>query len=91
VADTLVFQSMLRGSNETSQLRRDYDFHEIEQFADPSYPVMYFVEDRYAGDPTSWWIPNRACAEAMLRRGVRHRRPSGRRGIHLPPQGGLTA
>jgi len=69
VADTLVFQSMLRGSNETSQLRRDYDFHEIEQFVDPSYPAMYFVEDRYAGDPTNWWIPNRACAEAMLRRG----------------------
>lgn len=21
----------------------------------------------YAGDPTNWWIPNRACAEAMLR------------------------
>jgi tRNA (mo5U34)-methyltransferase len=25
------------------------------------------VEHRYAGDPTNWWIPNRACAEAMLR------------------------
>jgi tRNA (mo5U34)-methyltransferase len=28
---------------------------------------MYFVEHEYAGDPTNWWIPNRACAEAMLR------------------------
>ena len=28
---------------------------------------MYFVERKYAGDPTNWWIPNRACAEAMLR------------------------
>ena len=28
---------------------------------------MYFVEQKYAGDPTNWWIPNRACAEAMLR------------------------
>jgi tRNA (mo5U34)-methyltransferase len=28
---------------------------------------MYFVEHKYAGDPTNWWIPNRACAEAMLR------------------------
>ena len=26
-----------------------------------------FVEHRYAHDPTNWWIPNRACAEAMLR------------------------
>jgi tRNA (mo5U34)-methyltransferase len=28
---------------------------------------MYFVEHKYAQDPTNWWIPNRACAEAMLR------------------------
>ena len=21
----------------------------------------------YAGDPSNWWIPNRACTEAMLR------------------------
>ena len=28
---------------------------------------MYFVENRYAHDPTNWWIPNRACVEAMLR------------------------
>ena len=28
---------------------------------------MYFVEHRYSHDPTNWWIPNRACAEAMLR------------------------
>jgi tRNA (mo5U34)-methyltransferase len=28
---------------------------------------MYFVENRFANDPTNWWIPNRACFEAMLR------------------------
>ena len=28
---------------------------------------MYFVEHSYANDPTNWWIPNRAAAEAMLR------------------------
>jgi tRNA (mo5U34)-methyltransferase len=28
---------------------------------------MYFVENRYANDPTNWWIPNRACVEGMLR------------------------
>jgi hypothetical protein len=26
-----------------------------------------FVERKYAGDPSNWWIPNRAAAEAMLR------------------------
>ncbi len=28
---------------------------------------MYFIEQHYSEDPTNWWIPNRACAEAMLR------------------------
>ena len=28
---------------------------------------MHFVERRYSNDPTNWWIPNRACVEAMLR------------------------
>jgi tRNA (mo5U34)-methyltransferase len=65
--DMLVFQSMLRGSAAPSQAKADYPFWESEQFGDDSYPRMYFVEHKYAGDPTNWWIPNRACAEAMLR------------------------
>ncbi|HKH32723.1 MAG TPA: TIGR04290 family methyltransferase, partial [Beijerinckiaceae bacterium] len=28
---------------------------------------LHFIERRYADDPTNWWVPNRACAEAMLR------------------------
>jgi tRNA (mo5U34)-methyltransferase len=67
VGDALVFQSMLRGSGEASRPDPDYHFWQSEHFEDPSYPRMYFVEHKYAGDPTNWWIPNRACAEAMLR------------------------
>jgi tRNA (mo5U34)-methyltransferase len=67
VGDTLVFQSMLRGSSEAARVERDYEFWQEEQFDDPAYPRMYFVEHKYAHDPTNWWIPNRACAEAMLR------------------------
>ena len=33
----------------------------------PGYPKLHFVERQYAHDETNWWIPNRACAEAMLR------------------------
>ncbi len=45
----------------------DYPFAETDIFDRPGFPRMHFVEDRYSGDPTNWWIPNRACAEAMLR------------------------
>jgi tRNA (mo5U34)-methyltransferase len=67
VGDTLVFQSLMRGSHEVLPLARDYPFSETGIFDDPRYPAMYFVEQRYSHDPTNWWIPNRACAEAMLR------------------------
>ena len=36
-------------------------------FDDPSFPKMHFIEHNYTGDPTNWWAPNRACAEALLR------------------------
>jgi tRNA (mo5U34)-methyltransferase len=63
----LVFQSMLRGPHEVPPVAGDYDFTDTSPFEDAAYPCMYFVEQRYAGDATNWWIPNRACAEAMLR------------------------
>jgi tRNA (mo5U34)-methyltransferase len=67
VDDLLVFQSMLRGSNGRLSLEPDYPFSERELFDHPSWPKLHFVEREYAGDWTNWWIPNRACAEAMLR------------------------
>ncbi len=67
VGDTLVFQSLMRGSRDVLPLAPDYPFSETAIFEDPGYPAMYFVERRYSYDPTNWWIPNRACAEAMLR------------------------
>jgi tRNA (mo5U34)-methyltransferase len=65
--DLLVFQSMLRGSEEVTAVADDYQFWDRQVFDDPGFPRMHFVENLYAGDPTNWWIPNRACAEAMLR------------------------
>jgi tRNA (mo5U34)-methyltransferase len=38
----------------------------MDIFSAPGYPTMYFVEKQYSHDPTNWWIPNRACVEAML-------------------------
>lgn len=67
VGDMLIFQSLQRGSREILPLERDYPFGETGMFEAPGYPVMHFVEHRYSHDPTNWWIPNRACVEAMLR------------------------
>lgn len=67
VKDLLVFQSLMRGSSEVEPLEDDYPFDETAIFERPGFPRMYFVEHRYSRDPTNWWIPNLACAEAMLR------------------------
>jgi len=66
-ADLLVFQSMLRGSRDIEPIEPNYDFPETAQFDEPAYPKLHFIEHRYANDPTNWWVPNRACVEAMLR------------------------
>ncbi|AKF04050.1 Methyltransferase type 11 [Sandaracinus amylolyticus] len=67
VGDLLLFQSLQRGSDQVKDLEEDYPFVEREIFDDPGYPKMHFVERKYSQDPTNWWIPNRACVEAMLR------------------------
>jgi tRNA (mo5U34)-methyltransferase len=65
--DLVVVQSMLRGSRRLMTPEADYPFRNEEVFADPDYPVMYFIEQRYAGDPTNWWVPNASALAAMLR------------------------
>lgn len=65
--DLLLFQSMQRGSREIAPVATDYDFNAPAPFDDPGYPKLHFIEHRYSHDETNWWVPNRACVEAMLR------------------------
>jgi tRNA (mo5U34)-methyltransferase len=67
VGDLLLFQSMQRGSTRVEPVPADHPFESVELFRRAGYPVLHFVEERYCGDPTNWWIPNAAAAEAMLR------------------------
>lgn len=65
--DWFIFQSMLRGSRTRPEIDSDYPFSEKAVFEKPGFPKLHFVENSYSQDPTNWWIPNRACAEAVLR------------------------
>lgn len=65
--DLMIFQSMQRGSAKIFDTEEDYPFTEEEIFEDHDFPTAYFIEKSYSKDPTNWWIPNRSCAEAMLR------------------------
>ncbi|MCR0982859.1 TIGR04290 family methyltransferase [Roseomonas populi] len=65
--DLLLFQSMQRGATDAMAPADDYPFTETAHFDDPAYPKLHFIEKRYSNDPTNWWAPNAAAAEAMLR------------------------
>jgi tRNA (mo5U34)-methyltransferase len=66
--DLLLVQTLLRGSvDPPAEWAEDYPFEETAVFDDPRWPKMHFVEHEYAHDWTNWWVPNRACATAMLR------------------------
>jgi tRNA (mo5U34)-methyltransferase len=65
--DWFIFQSMQRGSRTVPPIADDYPFAETAIFDKPGYPKMHFIENSYSQDWTNWWVPNRACAEAVLR------------------------
>lgn len=67
VRDLFVCQSMQRGDPGEEALADDYPFAERAIFEQPNFPRLSFIERRYAGDDTNWWVPNRACTAAMLR------------------------
>jgi len=67
VGDRMLFQCMQRGETEIMSVEQNYDFSNEAVFDQPGYPKLYFVEDRYANDPTNWFVPNKAAVEAMLR------------------------
>jgi tRNA (mo5U34)-methyltransferase len=67
VKDLLLFQCMQRGSKEVVPVQQDYEFRAEAHFDQPGYPKMHFIEQFYSHDETNWWVPNRACVEAMLR------------------------
>lgn len=67
VANQMLFQCLQRGDERLPELQENYDFSEWSLFDRADYPKLFFVEERYASDPTNWFIPNRAAMEAMLR------------------------
>ncbi len=67
VGKRLVFQSMIRGLDAQPTIPADAAITDHEMFEQPGFPCMYFIEKRYAGDPTNWWVPNESGMAAILR------------------------
>jgi tRNA (mo5U34)-methyltransferase len=62
----MIFQTMTLPGREVAQTL-DYPINEREALLQAGWPKMAFIEHRFAGDPTNWWLANHAGVEALLR------------------------
>ena len=67
VRKLMVFQTITMPGEEVFDNTYDCWIHDRDTLLDNAWPKMAFIEHCFSSDPTHWWIPNRACAEAMLR------------------------
>jgi tRNA (mo5U34)-methyltransferase len=74
-----MFQTLTMPGDTVYPDTRDHPITERQPLLDEGWPKMAFIEHRFAGDPTNWWVPNHAGCEAMLRAaGLKiTRRPAG--------------
>ncbi len=66
VSGLLVFQTLTMPGEEEFKTR-DMSIDERKKMLKKGWPLMAFIEERLAGDPTNWWAPNHSCILAMLR------------------------
>lgn len=67
VEKLLVFQTLSLDIQEEHENVDDFDFNNREIMHRKSWPSMAFIEKKFMGDPTNWWVPNPAAIKAMFR------------------------
>ncbi len=63
----MVFQTLTMPGASVYENTKDHPIENRAPLQDPGWPTMAFIEHRFSGDPTNWWVPNHAGVEAMLR------------------------
>jgi len=63
----LIFLTETIGDSEILNPKDDYGIEEKTELLKPLYPKMFFIEKKYVGDKTNWWVTNESCNEALIR------------------------
>lgn len=63
----MMFQTLTMPGDTVYADTADHQIDQREPLLDPGWPKMAFIEHRFSGDQTNWWVANRAGVEAMLR------------------------
>lgn len=88
----LAFQTLtMPGLHVAPEATEDHDIDARDVFLTSGWPMMAFIEHRFAGDDTNWWAPNHAAVLAMLRTaGMRLRVHAGTELYVCEPSGSAT-
>ena len=62
----MIFQTLTMPGREVAW-QEDFRLNERGGLLEIGWPKMAFIENRFAGDPSNWWIANHAAVEALLR------------------------
>jgi tRNA (mo5U34)-methyltransferase len=63
----LMFQTLTMPGESVYPDTADHRIDDRTPLLESGWPKMAFIEHRFAGDPTNWWVANHAGVEAMLR------------------------
>jgi tRNA (mo5U34)-methyltransferase len=63
----MVFQTLTMPGETVYEDTADHPIVQREPLLDAGWPKMAFIEHRFSGDATNWWVANHAGVEAMLR------------------------
>ncbi|HVL59388.1 MAG TPA: TIGR04290 family methyltransferase [Burkholderiaceae bacterium] len=63
----MMFQTMTMPGDSVYERTEDHAINDRVALLETGWPKMAFVEHKFAGDPTNWWLPNHAAVEALLR------------------------
>ena len=63
----MVLQTLTAPGREVYPDPGDHAIDDRTALLDRGWPRLAFIERRFAGDPTNWWVPNHAGVKAMLR------------------------
>lgn len=65
-SNMMVFQTLSLPEKKEMEIPEDVEFHKREILRFEAWPSMAFIENKFAGDPTNWWIPNHQGIISML-------------------------
>jgi len=63
----MVFQTLMIPDFKENASNQDFDINDRKHLLKEGWPKMSFIEDRFAGDPTNWWLPNHAAVKSILK------------------------